>query len=125
MHATGNHASVVRFADHLFNLPPLATLRDGRQDPVPQSDAPDDAIMPGVTDLTEAFDPARLVGRAPPLPPSYAEISDDIVAKLPQESGYGRKEIGVVPVDIARSIPNEIPADFNPRPKTVPTGSKP
>ena len=132
IHATGSHASVVKFADHLFNLPPLATLPDelkGRKEGkirFHQSDVgPDDAMMPGVSDLTEAFDPARLVGRAPPLPPSYAEISDGIVAKLPQESGYGCKEIGVVPVDVARSIPNEIPADFNPRPKTVPTGSKP
>ncbi len=128
MHATGSHASVVKFADHLFNLPPLATLpdelegrREGRIRFHQSNMGPDDAFTRGITDLTEAFDPARLAGRAPPLPASYAQTPEALVAKLPQVSGYGCKEIGIVPVDIARGIPNEIPADFNPRPKTVPT----
>lgn len=132
VHATGNHASVVKFADHLFNLPPLAMLPDelegrkqGRLRFHQSNVGPDDAITSGISDLTEAFDPARLAGRARPLPASYAQIPEEVVAKLPQESGYGCKEIGIVPVDMERGIRNEIPADFNPRPKTVPSPAKP
>ncbi|HUW40828.1 MAG TPA: hypothetical protein VMV90_07430 [Rectinemataceae bacterium] len=40
---------------------------------------------------------------------------------LPQTSGYGCKEIGVTPVDLAAGLPNPVPADFNPRPRTDPT----
>ena len=43
---------------------------------------------------------------------------------LPQQSGYGLKDIGVTPVDIARNLPNPVPPDFNPRPKTNPTPLK-
>jgi phospholipase C len=48
-------------------------------------------------------------------------IDEHQVHTLPQLSGYGCKEIGIVPVDVARNLPNPIPADFNPRPRTNPT----
>ncbi len=124
----GSHASVVKFADRLFDLPPLATLPDeleGRKQGelhFHQSGlGPDDALSPDIDDLTDAFDPARLAGRTAPLPGSYAEIPDATVAKLPQATGYGCQAIGITPVDVAGNLPNHIPADFNPRPKTNPT----
>ena len=128
IHAAGTHGSVVKFVDTVFNLPPLATLPDeveGRKQGklhFHQSGlGPDDALTPDVTDLVGAFDPARLAGRAAPLPASYAVIPDAMVDILPQQSGLGCKQIGIVPVDIARNIPNTIPPDFNPRPHTLPT----
>ena len=114
----------------MFGLNPLATLPDeeaGRTLGEPEfgSDwGPDDAYTPSVSDLLSALDPARLYGSAPALPASYAIIKDDIVNDLPQngaKSVYGLKQIGVTPVDIANHIPNIVPADFNPRPKTNPT----
>lgn len=127
-HAIGNHASVVKFIDKLFGLVPLAKLPDelhARQvglDRYGQSDlGPADALTPGVTDLAAGFDPARLDGSAAPLPAAYAEIPETLVHKLPQRSGYGCRQLGITPVDQALGIKNEIPADFNPRPKTTPT----
>ena len=127
-HETGDHGSVVKFVDVLFGLTPLARLPDelkgreaGKQE-LGQSDwGPNDAMTAEVSDLTSAFDPARLSGSAAPLPPDYAIIPDDIVNVLPQQSGYGLKDIGVTPVDVARNLPNPVPPDFNPRPKTNPT----
>ena len=127
-HETGDHGSVVKFVDAVFGLTPLAKLPDelsgrslGKQE-LGQSDwGPDDAITADVSDLVSAFDPARLAGSAAPLPAEYAIIPDEIVHVLPQESGYGLKDIGVVPVDIARNLPNPVPPDFNPRPRTNPT----
>lgn len=77
-----------------------------------------------MSDLLCALDPARLQGSAPPLPPEYAIIPDDVVRTLPQCSGYGLKDIGITPVDIARGLPNPVPSDFNPRPRTNPSPSK-
>lgn len=127
-HVQGSHASVVKFADRLFNLPPLASLPDeleGRKQGklhFHQSNmGPDDAITQGIGDLTDAFDPARLAGRAAPLPASYATIRQEMINKLPQETGYGCKAIGVLPTDYMNDVPNKIPGDFNPRPKTDPS----
>jgi phospholipase C len=124
----GDHGSVVKFVDALFGLTPLAKLPDemkgrdlGKQE-LGQSDwGPNDAITSDVSDLTSAFDPARLSGAAAPLPASYATIPDDVVNVLPQTSGYGLKDIGVMPVDRAMGIPNPVPPDFNPRPRTDPS----
>jgi phospholipase C len=126
-HGAGDHASVVKFADRLFDLTPLADLPDeararalGRKEFGLDNLGPADAL-PGVSDLSSAFDPARLSGRAKPLPPGYAIVPEKFVKTLPSASGYGCKAIGVTPVDEALGIKNEIPADFNPRPKTTPT----
>jgi phospholipase C len=48
-------------------------------------------------------------------------IPENLIQVLPQTSGYGCRELGIVPVDRALGIENKIPADFNPRPKTNPT----
>lgn len=128
VHETGDHGSVIKFVDTVFGLTPLAKLPDemkgreiGKKKWGQANWGPDDALTPGVSDLLAAFDPARLKGDAAPLPPDYAEIPEVIVDKLPQVSGYGLKDIGIVPVDQAQGLANPIPADFNPRPKTDPS----
>lgn len=127
----GDHGSVVKMVDTIFGLTPLAQLPDelkgrqlGKQEFGQSNLGPDDATTQNVSDLTSAFDPARLSGKMTPLPASYAMIPQNIVSVLPQQSGYGCKQVGVTPVDIARGIPDDIPADFNPLPKTNPTPVK-
>lgn len=127
-HEQGDHGSVVKFADTVFGLKPLAELPDelkgrdlGKKEFGQSNWGPDDALTPDVSDLVCAFDPARLQGSAPQIPADYAIIPDALVRTLPRESGYGLKEIGIVPVDVARHLPNPIPPDFNPRPKTSPS----
>ena len=127
-HAEGNQASVVKFVDAVFNLPPLALLPDeergrrlGEKEFGQKNLGPDDALTPDVADLTEAFSPSRLLGKAAPLPPSYAEIPELLIRHLPQETGYGCKELGIVTTDREFHIVNAIPSDFNPRPETTPT----
>lgn len=127
-HDEGSHASVVRFVDALFNLTPLALLPDelharklGETKFHQKGLGPQDALTPGVTDLTSAFSEARLKGKLKPLPPSYVEVPESEVANLPLVTGFGCKNIGIISTDRARGIRNDIPKDFNPRPRTDPT----
>lgn len=129
-HDEGSHASVVKFVDMLFNLPALALLPDelrarrlGETKFHAKGLGPEDAITPGVTDLTSAFSEARLEGEKKPLSAKYVEVPDTEIMTLPQASGFGCKNIGIIPTDRARGIHNEIPSDFNPRPRTTPTGA--
>ncbi len=122
-HARGNHASVVKFVDTVFDLPPLALLPDeergrrlGEERFGQKNLGPEDALTPDVTNLTEAFSPSRLLGKAPPLPASYAEIPDSLILHLPEQTGYGCKELGIVTTDRQLHVKNEIPTDFDPRP---------
>jgi len=129
-HDHGSHASVVKFVDEVLGLIPLAKLPDelearkrgeklfGQADLGPQ-----DALTAGIDDLSGAFDPARLSGKAAPLPASYAIIPPKLVETQPSvlSGHYGCKQIGIVPTDLQLGIPNHIPADFNPRPNTEPT----
>ncbi len=124
---TGDHGSVVKFIDTVFNLPPLALLPDelfartlGQIRFGQTGLGPDDALTAGVTDLTNAFDPARLSGMAPPLPASYAEIDEKWITALPQTTGYGCSNLGITTTDRAQGIVNQIPDDFFPTPKTLP-----
>jgi len=126
-HAQGNQASVVKFVDTVFSLPPLAFLPDeergrklGEKEFHQKGLGPEDAITPGVGNLTEAFSPARLLGKAAPLPASYVEIPDSLIDHLPQQTGYGCTDLGIVTTDRRLHIKNKIPDDFNPRPKTTP-----
>ncbi len=125
--AQGSHSSVVKFVDTLFNLPPLATLPDelrGRklgEEKFGQKDlGPEDALTPGITDLLDGFSPSRLRGKARPLPSSYATIPEALIQTLPETTGYGCKDLGIVTTDRKQRITNKIPIDFNPRPKTNP-----
>ena len=127
-HAIGNQASVIKFVDAVFNLPPLATLPDeqegrklGAAEFHQKYMGPFDAETPDVTNLFSAFDPLRLEGKAPPLPASYAMVPTDWTTELPARTGADCKMIGIVPTNVQLRIPNEIPKDFNPRPKTNPS----
>lgn len=126
--AEGNHASVVKFIDRVFQLTPLAMLPDerkgrklGEQEFHQKNLGPQDALTPGVTDLLEGLSAARLAGRASLLPPSYVEVQETLIDNLPQKTGYGCADLGIVPTDRALGIRNRIPTDFNPRPTTQPT----
>ncbi len=127
-HEAGNHASVVKFVDTVFARTPLALLPDeqrGRalgEKQFGQSElGPQDALTSGVTNLADAFSPLRLLGRAAPLPPAYAEIPDALVKRLPAETKYGCAALGIVTTDRQQKIRNAIPRDFNPRPLTNPS----
>jgi phospholipase C len=127
-HAEGNQASVVKFVDTVFGLPPLALLPDeerarhlGEKEFGEKEIGPQDAITPGVTDLTDAFSPARLVGRSAPLTPNYVEIPERLVLHLPEETGYGCKALGITTTDRQHNVRNTVPSDFNPRPITDPS----
>jgi phospholipase C len=133
LHGYGDQGSVVKFVDTVFGVTPLANLPDeikGRYDAAALGKinyGPDDGAASGTTDLLEAFDYGRLAGYTAPLTKNYAYTPVEYITTLPQTSGRGCKNLGIVPVDYARGIANQIPADFNPRPGSVPTtaGVKP
>jgi phospholipase C len=128
VHASGDHGSVVKFVDELFGRTALADLPDerkalalGRTEFGRADMGPDDGPTSGVTDLTDAFDPDRLRGSAPPLTADYASVDDSYVSVLPQKSGLSCETLGIVPVDRARGVESAVPHDFNPRPSTDPS----
>jgi phospholipase C len=127
-HESGDHSSVIRFIDTVFDLTALADLpdevqarKDGERMFGQKHLGPSDARSPGVDDLLSAFDNYRLLDKAPPAPAALAEIPDKIVQHVPPYDNKGCQAIGIVPTDIALGIKNSIPADFNPRPATNPT----
>ncbi len=130
----GDHGSVIALVDTIFGLPPLARLPDEMQarlagqaprfatgGQTQTNLGPHDADTPGTGALLSGFDPARLAGAAPPLPPSYAELPDDMVTQLPPMDGQGCRALGITPTDRQQGIATAIPADFNPRPATYPS----
>jgi len=128
-HEQGNHASVIKFIDTLFNLPPLALLPDelaarklGEEEFGQTQLGPQDAVTPNVTDLLDAFSPLRLTGKAAPLPAGYVEVPESWVSDLtnPIYTGKGCSTLGITTTDRALGIVNPIPSDFNPRPYTDP-----
>ena len=135
-HDIGDHNSVIKFLDHLHGLPPLADLpeeaaarRMGAEKFGQPWLGPKDDGTPEEGDLLSAFDPGRLEGSVPPLPPDYATIAPARFAALPLDGGAGCRAIGVTPVDLqpgfaATSIDNAPPLDFNPRPETDPSPAR-
>jgi len=88
----GDHASFAKFIDVLFSLPPLGSLPDEKPY-LPQGPRDTDARL---TNLLGGFDPARLAGTEPPIPPSMAEIEDSVVNNFP--AAMSCKDTGVTPV---------------------------
>jgi phospholipase C len=127
-HSQGSQSSVVKFVDAVFNLPPLALLPDelnarqlGEKEFGQENLGPEDAITPGISDLVGAFSPARLSGKADPLPPSYVTVPEAMITTLPAAWGFGGcSYLGITTTDRQLGIKNPIPSDFNPRPKTNP-----
>jgi phospholipase C len=134
-HEEGDHNSVIRLIDTVFGLSPLADLPDemaalvaGETGPFQTGPAGfvqkflgphDDPKMPTGA-LLSAFDPARLQGAAPPLPPSYATIPANVVATLPHYGGKGCSALGLTTEDRVQGLTNTIPADFHGRPSQTP-----
>ncbi len=124
-HAVGDHNSVIKLIDEIYDLPKLADLPDEAAARVAGLAlfkqaylGPADDKTPGIGDLISAFDPARLNGKISPVAASDAMIPDRIVNSLPHYNNQGCKAIGITPTDAGR--PNPIPHDFNPRPSTNP-----
>ncbi len=126
-HACGDQGSVVKFIDKVFGLTALSDLPDEQKARLAALIAgkadygPDDADTNGITDLLGAFDPGRLNGTKQMLADWYASVPESLIDTLPQTTKLGCRSIGVTPVDKLQGVQNNIPADFNPRPGTVPT----
>lgn len=127
-HVSSEHSSVIKFIDELFGLKPLADLpvehqaRKTGQTLYGQSYlGPADDGVPGVGDLFEAFDNARLTGAAAPIPGDYALVSSANALTLPQFGGKGCRALNITPTDYTASgLIDPAPADFNPRSTTNP-----
>ena len=128
-HEATEHSSIIKFIDELFNLTPLADLPDeanaralGELPPFNQKYlGPADAHTPGVGNLFSAFDNARLLGFAPPLPADYAKIPQSEVVTLPHYGAEGCRVLHITPTDIVHGkVIDPAPADFNPRPGSEP-----
>ena len=131
-HEEGDHNSVIGLINSVFGLHPLADLPDELSAKMEGQDAkfatagvtqtqlgPHDGTAnptPGTGFLLSAFDPARLAGTAPPLPPSYAIIDPAQVNTLPHSGGAGCAALGITPLDTQLGITTTVPADFFPRP---------
>ena len=134
-HEEGDHASVIRLIDEVYDLPPLADLPDelqarmtgqspqfATQSGIKQTNlGPHDDLTPGTGDLLSGFDPARLTAAAPPIPASFAEIPDADIAAIPPYANQGCAKLAITPEDIRQGYHNPIPPDFNPRPTTTPS----
>ena len=127
-HEPTEHGSIIKFIDELFNLTPLADLPDeaaaraqGKTLYGQSYLGPSDDLTPGVGDLFSAFDNGRLLGRAAPLPASYAMIPAAQVTTLPHFGAQGCRVLQIVPTDIVGGVLiDPAPADVNPRPSTNP-----
>jgi phospholipase C len=109
VHDTGDTGSVVKFVDMLYGLPALSTLPDERPF---MPEGPRDAD-PRLTDLTGAFDPARLEGSASPIPASEAVIPDSAISTFPAPMNCST--LGMRPVSIPGASLSP-PAGYGPLP---------
>jgi phospholipase C len=124
-HVPSEHSSIIKFVDKLFGLVPLADLPDeerarqiGAEKYGQPNLGPADDKVPGVGDMSEAFDTLRLLGKRAPLSAEYAKIPQAEIMHFPHANGAGCKQLEITPTDSGR--PNPVPADFNPRPDTTP-----
>jgi phospholipase C len=124
-HVPSEHSSIIKFVDEVFGLIPLADLPDeerarqiGAEKFGQPNLGPADDKVPGVGDMTSAFDASRLEGKRAPLSPAYATIPTAEINAFPHDGGIGCRQLDITPTD--RALPNPVPADFNPRPDTTP-----
>ncbi len=117
VHEYDDQASVIKFAEHLFDRTPLAQLPDeARYMPFGPRDGSDRN-----GDLTGGFDEARLRGDTPPIPASDAIIADDVVKAIP--SPWSCATLGIHPVPPPAGVSDAPPPGFNPRVLVVPMKS--
>ncbi len=120
------HSSIIKFIDELFNLVPLQKLPNekkaekiGDATIEPNMGPIDDANY--ISDLTEAFDNARLSGTVAPLPGSYAAIPTATVLSLPHYNLQGCYVLNIQPTDYVNGVLTDpAPVNFNPRPGASP-----
>jgi phospholipase C len=140
-HAEGDHNAVIETINDIFNLPALSSLPDeaealaaGNSPAFNQFGPPGfeqkhlgprDTNSPITDSLLMGFDPERLSGRRPPLPPEYAMIPERVVNTFPHHGGNGCQAIGMTPEDQRQGIVNQIPAGFNTLPSTLPAYNPP
>jgi phospholipase C len=124
-HVPSEHSSIIKFVDEIFGLIPLADLPDeerarqfGAEKFGQTNLGPADDKVPGVGDMTSAFDSLRLEGKRAPLSAAYATIPAAEIKTFPHAGGAGCRRLEITPTDW--SLPNPVPADFNPRPETTP-----
>ena len=124
-HVPTEHSSVIRFVDEVFTLIPLADLPDeergreiGKKDFGQDYLGPADDKVPGVGDMSSAFDVLRLQGKRAPLSAAYAIIPKREIDAFPHDHGDGCRVLGITPTD--SGLPNPVPSDFNPRPDSTP-----
>jgi phospholipase C len=124
-HVPSEHSSIIKFVDEIFGLVPLADLPDeerarqiGAQKFGQPNLGPADDKVPGVGDMSSAFDTLRLEGRRAPLSAEYATIPQAEIASFPHAGGAGCRQLEIKPTD--SGLPNPVPWDFNPRPDTTP-----
>ncbi len=124
-HVPTEHSSVIKFVDELFTLIPLADLPDeergreiGKEKFGQDNLGPADDKVPGVGDMSSAFDVLRLQGKRAPLKAAYAIIPKKEIDAFPHDHGDGCRVLGITPTD--SGIPNPVPSDFNPRPDSTP-----
>jgi phospholipase C len=103
MHEYADAASISKFIELVLDLPTMASLPD--ENIVAPYGPRDDNVA--LSDLSAAFDPARLTGSKPPIPASMAEIPATDVGKFPPPMNC--KSLGITPL----SIPAQ-PKDWNP-----------
>jgi len=124
-HELGDTNSIIKFINLIFNLPALAVLPDEQQALAQGKEVynqdnlgPEDDPNSSVGDLTSAFSISRLRGHDV-LPSSYVLIPDADITELPHWGKNPLKTyLHITPTDTGR--PNNIPADFNPRPSSQP-----
>ena len=140
-HAEGDHNAIIETINQIFDLPALSSLPE-ESAAIAAGDAPafNRFGPPGfeqkylgprdtnsaVTDsLISAFDPLRLLGRADPLPGSYAMIPNEVVTRLPHYDGHGCAAIGIETEDRRQGLTNTIPNGFNPLAALLPQYNAP
>ncbi len=124
-HEPIEHSSIIKFVDELFHLTPLADLPDEQRarkiglERFGQKDlGPADDQVENVGDLLSGFSNARLLGKKPLLPATYAQIPAHEVTAFPHYDYKGCSVMNIHPTDA--HLPNPIPPDFNPRPDVTP-----
>jgi phospholipase C len=108
--ALSDHSSVTKFIQAVFGLPHLASLPDEK----PYLPKGPRDWNGSLSDLSPAFDGARLLGQSAPLPASAALIGDDVVGSIP--SPWNCAALHIAPVPPPPGVSDKPPADFLPRP---------
>jgi phospholipase C len=138
-HVEGDHNAIIQTINTIFGLPALASLPNeasalaaGNSPAFNQYGpagfqqkylGPRD-INSSITDsLLSGFDPERLLGLAPTLPASFAQVPTSVVTTLPHYGGNGCSAIGITPEDQVQGITNNVPTGFNPLPGTYPAAN--